>query len=155
MKKDFSQPIDHTRLTVICFLIEVGRDMFVHFDHPDEALLDYYNGLHLEVDESIDYTSQLAKYLYENGFALNHYRELARETKVAFAFIDDTLGYSSDNVCFHIYADRIDEPQGKREVTILTLLETLDRFEGSPDLPRVAALGLAQLFNERDTINIH
>lgn len=154
MKKNFSQPLD-PKPTVIHFLIEMGRDAFVHFDDPDKSDIDYYNGLSLEIDASKDRTSQLVEFLYENGFSLNNYRELVHETKVGFSFIGNTPGYTQDEICLHVHADQINEPEYKDKTSHLTLEETLDRFEKSPDLRRVVALSLAQLFNERETVNAH
>jgi hypothetical protein len=150
MKKNFEQSLDHSGCTIY-FLIEVGYNRFIHFGFQDELGLAYYNSLKLEVDESKHYSTQIAKHLYENGLSLDRYRELAWETKVNFSFVDNTPGYTRDEVCLYVYADQIDDSKGKH--TLTTLDEMIDTYIEAPDMPHVVKSGIAQILNEREAFD--
>lgn len=150
MKKDFTQSLEHR--TCIYFLVEAEDNKFLQFTYDDEEGVICTTTLELEgVDEAKDLTLEIAKFLYDNGLALVHYRELVREVSLSHSFIDDTPGVATTIICIYVRAERTDRPvKGEGRITEWhSLDETLDNFESSLSCPHVVLNGVAMLYNER------
>lgn len=145
MKKSFSQPFKYARFTTAYLLIETREGFFQYLRH-DEPYVGFYDVLILKLDETEEPDVRLAKFLHENGFSLTRYRELVRETSVAFSFIDDTPGSTADEACFHVCTDRTNKPLDG-DIRFVSLSGLLDDSSGSTNMVR---LGVAQLLNERN-----
>lgn len=151
MNKSFNPPFNHSRFITTYLLIEVGRATFLQFADYEDANLTEYRVPSLELDSSNDWTTQLAKYLYDKGLLLNSYRELTEETNVSFSFIDDTPGTAHNEICLHVRADRhVDGIHSQEGEAVLVSLDKMrENFQDTPLFPRTVELGIRRLQVER------
>jgi hypothetical protein len=157
MKKDFTQPFNRGNTTTYLLIEDVVSQHFVVFATPaetEEYGHDAYRTLHIELDErrDVSVTGQLADFLMTEGFALNSFRELARETEVAFSFLDDTPGNERDAIALYVRADITEKNTlfDKKEAQLLPLGEYADYLQEALFSSRMINVGIAKLLAERE-----
>lgn len=150
MKKDFSQEFDR-EATLAFLVIEIGDSgRFLLFATP-EALEEYGEAdavttLSLDLKGGRSPARQIALCLASNGLMLNCFREIARETRLSFSFIDDTPGVESDAIVLHVQVDVTDDLQNSRKVSLSEYAKNLDGLGlGSA----ILGVGIARLLSER------
>ena len=162
MNKNFTQPFLRSEYVRAYLLIEVGNesdegenDKFLEFWSTDDGCgCNHCDTLVAELSDSGDITTELAKFLYENGFALESYRELVRETSVTYSLVGDEPGVSRDEICLYVRADRTVAPlpECDEKARFVTLDKLLDDLEISIGYSPILAAGIAQIMNERDML---
>lgn len=132
-------------------LVETASGEFLQLKDTEDSTLAYYDVLSMEIDERADLAPQLARFLHENGLALEEFYELTREHRVAYSFADKTPGSVEVNVCLYVRATKTDEwveRSGNIEALIVPLEILLENFADSPTaysvVNRAAAVLLAQ-----------
>jgi hypothetical protein len=156
MKRDFSQPF-RTRPAYAYLLVETAPGMFLQFANSEDPTLTYYTVLLTEVDDAINPSLHLVRFLHENGLALEEFREVARENRVTYSFIDDTPGTVETDICLYIRATRTAQWVDKdNEEALFVPLETLlENFFASPAVIPVVSRGAAHLIVERYLLKKH
>jgi len=127
MKKDFSQPFKKLEYATFYFLVETDRNVFLQYTYTDELDAFYATTLGAKFIEAEDFALQLTEVLYENGLALLSYRELLRETRVNFSYLDSTPGTTEDVVVLHVTVERTDQPIPSPTETAVNLI-SLEEF---------------------------
>lgn len=108
-----------------------------------------------ETHDDQNLTQVLAKYLHDNQLLLNSYRELARQTDVAFSFVNETPGTELTSVSLLVVVDIPDNAQLDREnsqAIFVNLDGLLSKFSTSPAMGPLSHLGVAQLKAEANTL---
>lgn len=150
MKKDFSQEFDR-KATLAFLVIEIGDSgRFLLFATP-EALEEYGEAdavttLSLDLKGGGSLARQIALCLASNGLMLNRFREITRETRLSFSFMDDTPGVESDAIVLHAQVDVTDDLQNSRTVS---LSEYARNLEGIGLGSSVVSVAVARLLSER------
>jgi len=151
MKRNFSQSFKRKGAVMAYLLVETAPGEFLQLKDTEDSTLVYYNVLFMEIDERADLALQLARFLHENGLALEEFYELTREHLVAYSFADKTPGSVEINVCLYVRATKTVEwmeRSGDIEALIVPLEILLENFADSPTaysvVNRAAAVLLAQ-----------
>lgn len=151
MKRNFSQAFKRKGAVMAFLLVEAAPGKFLQFKDTEDPTLAYYNVLFMEVDERVDLALQLARFLHENGLALEEFYELTREHRVAYSFADKTPGSVEVSVCLYVRATKTVEwveRNGNVEALLVPLEILLENFADSPTaypvVDRAAAALLAQ-----------
>jgi len=162
MHKNFSQGFEkESKLSFATLIIRdlITRKLLVLTSNEqaiDES--DFSATLNSEIDLDGDITLQLAKSLYESEITLSTYRELSRNNRVEFSFIDDTPGYVTSEVCYYIEADlpnldKVTSSESGYDATLVTFDELVDKLTASPVSSYISIVGLSQLKNEFELLS--
>ena len=151
MKKDFSQDFDHGTGSVSLIVRDANTKRYHLFISTIENQDDFISSMTLELEPNRQTSAQLAKYLYENGLVLANYRELTRQNRVSFSFIDDEPGVEAESICMLVEVDVVDGTKLERPDT-KSIFVTHDKLQSnlskSPYFSATLQLGLTQLAAE-------
>lgn len=151
MLKDFSQPFSVKKSLVYTLIEENTSSKFFCFmareDMEDYGLSRGWSTLSFYSSPDKDFVNQLAAFLYKEGFSLNSFRELVRETQVSFSFVDNTLGELRDIICVRAKVDRIGK--ATKAVRLLTFEDFAKKLQISESASDTAKAGIAIIMNER------
>lgn len=119
---------------------------------------DFNTTLNSEVNLDGDVTLQLAKSLYESKIILSTYRELSRNNRVEFSFLDDTPGHVASDVCYYVDADiphleGVAHQDSGYNAALVTFDELVNKLTASPVSSYVSIVGLSQLKNEFELLS--
>lgn len=155
MKKDFSQEFERRKLHVEIIVKDVLSKKYALFCSSAEYEDDFYRVLGVKFDSPAIQTLQLAKYLYENNFVLNSYRELVRQVDVSFSFTSEMPGTESVSVCILAEVDIIQGAAANTQVnmSLVDVHELSHKLSLSPVSSAEAALGVAKLLCEHHTLH--
>ncbi len=153
MNKNFTQDFQQPNTLAHLLIEEATSGQFVVFAHKEDieeyGAKDASRTLDLKLGEKSTIALQLTKLLMSRGFALNSFREVARETKVTFSFADDTPGITEDGVAIHVRVDIIDKEALEREGALLVPFgEYAQRMTATLFGDRLIDLGVAKLAAE-------
>lgn len=102
MKESLIQPFTKAQKNTAYLLIETEDELFLQLTELDDMDAFYADTLTIELEVTVDITSQLVKILHANGLELVKYRELLRETHVEYGYLDDEPGTCFDIVILHV-----------------------------------------------------
>lgn len=148
MKRDFSQKFDNEGVIYELLIQHSITKKFLLFQSTEEYEEDWHRTLTFETHDTQKLTQILAKYLYDNQLLLNSYRELARQTDVAFSFVDKTPGSEVTNVCLLVVVDIPENAKlgGDNERAVSVNLDELTaKFSTSPEISPLSYLGVAHM----------
>jgi len=157
MIRNLSQPFLRSKYDRVYLLIELGDGTFLEFWYDDGHGADYCTTYSVELHNSADPAVELVAFLQGKGFAVNSFRELARQTEIQYSFVDETPGRQQDVVCLHVLADRTTTPidAGRQdEARFVSLDNVLSDLGKSVWRPSVLVTGIASLLAERDVLGI-
>lgn len=157
MNKAYDQPFDEPTKFTAYFLVEISNGDFLQLIFIDELNATYVRTLSTELDMSHNIVTRMTKYLHDTGFELTKFREIARETSVAYSLIDEVPGSTQTHICFHVNVDRIERrvhlgDYDKYKPIYVSLETMLDNLHDSISFEGVVELGIAQLINERQIL---
>ncbi|SRR6266540_1327630 len=148
MKRDFSQKFNTSNVRYELIIQHAITKKFLLFKSTEEYEEDWYRTRTFEAPDTQELTQVLAKYLYDNQLLLVSHRELARQTNVAFSFIDKAPGSETTGVCLLVVVDIPAEAKlgTENEQTVYANLDDLlSRFPSSPEIDSLSYLGVAHL----------
>lgn len=150
MRVDFTQSFTSKASSIYLIIEDVQTEQILYFSSPEDTN-EYGQGeaaqtISIDLTHGESIAELLSKELYHRGLILNSFREICRETKVFFSFVDNTPGTKQDLICLHV---KVDITKKADDYELAPLEELLEVFQNSLFVHPIFILGVKKLQAER------
>lgn len=160
MKKNFTQPFTSEPTTAFIFMQDnvSGNVLLLYTYDNDEENGGYYEEEacslpYLDLDERSNVAQQLVKFVHSYGCSLSSFRELIRETDLAYSYVDDTPGTQRDTVCILARVDIGENSFSNFAIAFLPLRKFADCLRESTMEDTVIDVALTRLLMENESVS--